>query len=354
MRALLVGSVNLDSAEQVFSAIADHAGDVVDRMPDGESGVRKDWFEFQVHVLSNQAQLEGVGDSIDDDYAVYSRFKLRNGVESAQLEFGPLGYAEHALASYKVFKSMKAAGKIRQAVRFQVSLPTPTAVAFAYLEDGHQAPFEQAYERHLLREIAEIGAVIPGRELAIQWDVAIELAMLEGVFPTYITGDVLSGVIERLLRLGDSIPEPVELGYHLCYGNRHNKHWKEPEDTAKLVAVANGVSRGVKRTVTWVHLPVPIERDDAAYFQPLRAITLQPNSQLALGLLHKEDGIEGAHRRISAARGAVSDFALATECGMGREPSESITGLLDLHAQACHESVGSVVWPVVHGEIGGS
>lgn len=339
MRALLVGSVNLDSAQDVFNSVADHAGDVIDRIPDGETGARKNWYSFQVQVLGRQRQLEGVGEQAVDEngYAGFSRFKLRDGVQSPQLEFGPLGYAEHALASYEVFTGLKEAGRVRQAVRFQVSLPTPVAVAFAYMDDGHQLAFEQAYERHLLQEIAEIRAGVPARELALQWDVAIEMGMLEKVFPTYLRGDLLSGVIERLARLGDAIPEPVELGYHLCYGNRHNRHWKEPDDTAKLVAVANGVSHAVKRTIDWTHMPVPIERDDAAYFEPLRELALKRETVLSLGLLHKEDGIDGVRRRGAAARGAVPNFAVATECGMGREPSESIPGLLDLHAQACRE-----------------
>lgn len=339
MRALLVGSVNLDNAQDVFNSVADHAGDVVDRIPDGETGARKNWYSFQVQVLGRQRQLEGVGEQAVDEngYAGFSRFKLRDGVQSPQLEFGPLGYAEHALASYEVFKTLKEAGKVRETVKFQVSLPTPVAVAFAYMEDAHQLPFEQAYERHLLQEIAEIRAGVPDRELAVQWDVAIEMGMLENVFPTFIRGDLLSGVIERLARLGDAIPEPVALGYHLCYGNRNNKHWKEPDDTAKLVAIANGVSHEVKRTIDWIHMPVPIERDDAAYFEPLQGLALKPETALSLGLLHKEDGLAGARRRSAAARAVVTDWAVATECGMGREPSESIPGLLDLHAQACRE-----------------
>jgi hypothetical protein len=84
--------------------------------------------------------------------------------------------------------------------------------------------------------------------------------------------------------------------------------------------------------VTWVHLPVPIERDDDAYFAPLAEVELPEGTELYLGLLHHEDGVEGALRRARAAATAVPSFGVATECGFGRGPSERTPALLDLHA----------------------
>jgi non-canonical (house-cleaning) NTP pyrophosphatase len=53
---------------------------------------------------------------------------------------------------------------------------------------------------------------------------------------------------------------------------------------------------------------------------------------LYLGLIHHEDGVEGAHRRARAAASAQSRFGVATECGFGRGPSERTVPLLQLHA----------------------
>src|SRR3989304_10001441 len=50
-RALLVGSVNLPSPEDVFRAVATYAGDVVSRIPDGETDARHDWIVAQVPGL---------------------------------------------------------------------------------------------------------------------------------------------------------------------------------------------------------------------------------------------------------------------------------------------------------------
>ena len=337
MRAFFIGSVTGDGADQVIGEIADRAGDVTDCIPDGETGTRKDWFEWQVGVLAKAPQLEGIGEEMQlGDYATFSRFRVRDGVTSKELELGPLGYARAAAESYAVFTRLKQAGRIRPTVRFQVSLPTPVAVTFGYLGEG-QATFEAAYERQLIREIATILETVPPVELAIQWDVAVEMGMLEGIFPTWISGDMLSELTARAGRLGDAVAAEVALGYHLCYGNRGNVHWKEPADAGLLVKVANGITAACHRQIDWIHMPVPIERDDDEYFEPLRELQLQDHTELCLGLLHKEDHLEGASRRIATARRHVHEFAISAECGMGREPAEAIPGLIDLHAQACHD-----------------
>jgi hypothetical protein len=101
--------------------------------------------------------------------------------------------------------------------------------------------------------------------LAIQWDVAVEFGILEGAMPGTFD-EAMKRVVERLVRLGSRVPEDVELGYHLCYGDAGHKHFVEPEDASKLVDVANAVSAGVKREINWIHMPVLRNRTDDAYF----------------------------------------------------------------------------------------
>ena len=110
----------------------------------------------------------------------------------------------------------------------------------------------------------------------------------------------------------------IELGYHLCYGDAGHKHFVEPEDASKLVEVTHAISAGVGRLINWIHMPVPRNRTDDAYFAPLRQLLLHPETELYLGLVHFIDGVEGTRRRIAAAQKVVADFGVATECGMGR------------------------------------
>jgi hypothetical protein len=80
-------------------------------------------------------------------------------------------------------------------------------------------------------------------------------------------------------------------------------------------------------------MPVPLERTDDAWFEPLSRLALAPETELYLGLIHPEDGAAGARERIAAARRHVQGFGAATECGWGREGAAAVDGLLDLHRE---------------------
>ena len=124
------------------------------------------------------------------------------------------------------------------------------------------------------------------------------------------------------------------MGFHLCYGDSGGKHFKEPADTSLLVKIANALAERSPRSIQWIHLPVPKERDDSAYYAPLKNLRLRPETRLFLGLVHPADGIEGTRRRMAMAQRFVADFGIATECGFGRRPPESIPELLRIHAEA--------------------
>jgi hypothetical protein len=67
-----------------------------------------------------------------------------------------------------------------------------------------------------------------------------------------------------------------------------------------------------------MHMPVPIDRADAAFFAPLQHLRLGPGTELYLGLVHAQDGVEGTKRRIAAAKKYVQNFGIASECGISR------------------------------------
>ncbi|MBF6090320.1 hypothetical protein [Nocardia cyriacigeorgica] len=330
----LCGSVPLDGPEAVFRQVSARLGRRVARIPDGETGIRDNWVVWQLAKLQAHPDLMTVPPP-SPEYGPSERVRPRPGVDPRSIDLGPLGYAEAAVASWKVFDRLRADGVIDEGVRFQVSLPSPIAVIGAFTA-GPQAELERRYEAALFAELEAIVAEVPARDLAIQWDAAVEFALFEGVFPSWFGSgyeQVLAGVTERLIRLGAAVPEGVELGYHLCYGDFGHRHFVEPADTSTLVAVANGIASGATRPVEWIHLPVPRNRADAEYFAPLADLRLAPSTTLYLGLVHAGDGFAGGRRRIEAARAVVRHFGIATECGFGRRPVEQIPQLLDLHAR---------------------
>lgn len=328
----LVGSIPLANEEAVFRAAATTLGDRVKRIPDGETGVRANWIGWQAAVFARTPTLELVPDS-GKDYGVRIRYRLRPDVAAGTVAFDRLGYADAARASYATFARLKEAGVIAPATRFQVCLPTPLAPVTSFLAPESRAAVEPAYEARLLAELAEICAAIPHGQLAIQWDTAIEFGILEGVMPTHLA-DPQREIVDRLVRLGAQVPADVELGYHLCYGDAGHQHFVQPRDTSRLVAVANAICAGVTRPVNWIHLPVPRDRDDAAYYAPLKDLRLHPETELYLGLVHYTDGLAGTQRRMAAAAEVVSEYGIATECGFGRRPAETVTPLLELHREA--------------------
>ena len=137
-----------------------------------------------------------------------------------------------------------------------------------------------------------------------------------------------------LLDLGNHVPADIELLYHLCYGDNNHRHVIEPTDMGDMVEFTNRLSARIKRPLQLVHMPVPRNRADDAYFEPLKRLELRPETELCLGLVHFTDGLEGTKRRIATARKYAKDFSIATECGFGRRKVETIPELLRIHAGA--------------------
>ena len=333
---LLVGSVPLSSAEEVFEAVGSELGTFVERIPDGETGPRSLWIVCQGEPMKNSQGLEVGGERQLQGGIRNPRYKIMEGLEPEDVKFGRLGYADNALDSYKIFKRLQGLGKIPAQVRFQVSLPTPLAVVYAFFIASEVRRIWPFYERRLLEELDEITRAIPHNDLAIQIDIATEMHTFLEV-PELQKAYPLEELVDAFARLGNRVPGDVELGIHLCYGDPGHKHVREPTDTGRMVDVYHRLAIAVQRPITWLHMPVPRGRDDDPYFSPLRNLRLKSGTKLYLGLVHLTDGIEGAKRRVAAAERVVSNFGIATECGFGRRPPDTIPELLRLHRAAAQQ-----------------
>ena len=312
-----VGSVALDTPEEVFTAIGRHCGPYLKRVPDGEPHGRRLWISWQIPVLRANPSLVPVGEG-------QVPLKLAPGVAPEDVHFGELGYWRESRPSYEDFLAARNGGRLPAGVRFQVSLPTPWAVLTPFCQQPDAQQIFPAYERAMLREVERICATIPHRDLAIQWDVCLEMVAWDGRWQQARTFPGMEQVFAaNFARLGSAVPPDVELGFHLCYGDLDAKHFVEPIDATKMVEMANLIARSVPRPITWIHMPVPIDRTDAAFFAPLTNLRIGEGTELYLGLVHAQDGVEGTRRRIAAAQQFVRDFGVASECGIsrGRDPN---------------------------------
>src|ERR1700733_2933717 len=341
----LVGSVPLASATAVFECVGSHLGSSVARIPDGETGERARPFFLRpnlTHALFGARGVERIGEYVIAGYTIPLQ-GLAAGAKPDDIDFGPLGFAHAAKSSFSDFKRLQAAGRIPQGVRMQVCLPTPFMLGIIFVAPNSLRQLWPAYERAMLRELDDILSSIPHEELAIQWDMSPEIhEVLEKRNLAVVRNVPREMLVAAIARITDYVPLPVEVGWHLCYGDtgheegRETKHVVEPVDMGVMTRFANDIFAARRRPINWVHMPVPRGRDDEAYFAPLKNLRVKPEMRLFLGLVHLFDGIEGGRRRAAAARTVYPDFGVATECGMGRRPPESIPALLDLHLEIAH------------------
>lgn len=333
----LVGTVPLGSTGEVLDLLEQTTAPYMRRIPDGETGVRSYWVSSQARVLHEHPDFEADGHDWKPGDPMLEhgapKYKLREGVDPDHVEIGSFGYGAFARESYAVFKAMKAEGRIPAAARFQVGLPTPMGFYTAIVSPGTQPLVAAAFERQMARELADVMAEVPADELAIQWDACLEIFVWEGVKTLHLE-DGRAEVLRLLIALGNLVPEPVQLGFHLCYGDFKHKHGVEPKDTANMVIIANAIAKGLNRKLNWIHMPVPRERDDDAYFEPLKGLELPSETELYLGLVHFTDGEEGTRRRMATADRHRAQYGIATECGLGRRDPATIPDLLKIHA-AC-------------------
>jgi hypothetical protein len=328
--AHLVGSVPLTDATAVFTEVSRILGAHLKRIPDGETGARSNWVAWQLPLFLNDAALES--SDAERDYGTGARVGLRAEHSASEMKLPSLGYADAARESFDSFQGLKHTGTIPPHCRFQVCLPTPTAPVHLWVRTDDQQDVEAAYEAAMMRELDAILAAIPHDQLAIQWDTAVEFGVLEGCFPTFMK-DPMAEIAERLKRLGNRIPNEVELGYHLCYGDAGHQHFVEPSDMQLLVDVASNLVADLNRPLNWLHMPVPQGRLDQDYFAPARHLRLAETTELYLGLVHFSDSVAGARKRIQAASTHIARFGVATECGFGRRAPDTVTGLLQIHEE---------------------
>ena len=329
----LVGSVPFSSAEEVFvKSIQALPNNRLQRIPDGETGSRYNFVAWQCPVFPNQV----LGPHHRD------RSKPQGGTdfECTLDDIGPTRYDVVAVESYRMFCGLRDRGVIPRGggLRFQVSLPTPINGTWNMVDFAYRERVEQLYSERLVEDMNRLQDTVPAHDLAIQIDVTVEFAYLEyergrlaePIFKPYFSS-VKEGVLRRIEALSSAVRKDVQLGFHLCYGDRFHAHFVEPEDAGLLVEMAMGITErvGPRHAIEWFHMPVPKDRVDAAYFDPLRKLEIG-DAKLFLGLVHAHDE-DGTKQRLKMAQAIYPhSFGVATECGLGRTPPEDIDSIFTI------------------------
>jgi hypothetical protein len=340
---LLVGSIPLETAEEVFTTFGGRLGKYMASVPDGEVGPRRHWIS-RVHyqVFAGHPELEiirrpqpenGVERLNPRHGADGWQFRVKAGVE--RVRFGDpgwrLGYARDAVNSYFVFRTLREKGVLAPHLRFQVSMPMVNSIVppriFPNASDIEK--IKPGYEAALAAELKTIVERIPARDLAIQWDCATELQDAYGAIGELPAANVIERNVGQARRLSPLVPEEALLGYHLCFGTLGGWPRFAPDDLSGAVRMANAFAANSGRRVDWLHLPV-LDRSDDGFFAPLAR--LDPGgARVYLGVIHN---MADYRARVAAARKALPEFGVAAYCGLGRTPPAEVPRILDEHVQA--------------------
>ena len=173
-------------------------------------------------------------------------------------------------------------------VRFQVCLPTPMASGYMYVSPKALARYLPAYKRALL-------AAIPHADLSIQWDVCQEVLIFENYFP-----------------------------------------WRTP---AYKTEIADELAR-LGRRLDFLHLPVPKDRSDTAYFAPLAG--LKPSTVYYYR-------VAGGAQEFNFTSAPVTGAAYPYKIGFFADIGESLNA--DVTVQRMIEGSASIDSYVLNGDI---
>lgn len=342
-----VGSSPFRTAEQHFRRVCHDVPNHIKSLADGETGPQENWIVCQIGNFAKAPRLLPSG--------IWG-FPAHNDVDGlVPLEEVPamlgdieVNYDKWALDSYKVFKKLRDEGVIPRHVKFQVCLPTTISVMIVLVHTPYHATIEPIYEKALLKALHNIQDNIPHEDLVIQWDIVQEVSLLEGVpygkENAYGLGKesqawfepVQEGIFERLVRLMSNVASDVSMGMHICYGDFMHKHFIEPPSTAKIALITKQLltQLPVERKIDYIQFPVAKAREDEAYFEPLKDVldlVKQKGTYLYAGLVHPNNE-EGTERKIEAAKKVLgsSGWGVAAECGLGREPVEGASSVMDI------------------------
>lgn len=341
--ALLVGSIPLETAEQVFRTFGKPLGAALKTLPDGEVGPRRRWIS-RVHqqVLNGHPDIEttrwparenGVEKLFPDNAGDSFLFKVKPGVD--KVRFGDrgwrVGYARDAINSYFVFKTLREKGELPKHLRFQVSLASVNSILpprmFPDMKDALKV--RPGMMEAMNAEVDTIVRHIPNEDLAIQWDCTTEIQDAYRSLPDLTTEGPIERNMAQFRELCSHIPEKVQLGYHFCFGTLGGWPRFSPSDLGAAVDLTNATIEASGRKVDWVHLPVlPGVKEE--FFAPLK--NLKPRgARVYLGVVHNMAGFK---ERIALARKYLPEFGVAGYCGFGRVPPAEMPAVLNEHLEA--------------------
>jgi len=182
----LNGSLPFERTNEAFAFIGESLQPWVKRVPDGEPGDRVNWVLTQAaHFFENPALEPAPPNPGVNRPLVQIRDFGGSGIA-----FRPFAYADYASQSYPLFQDARRRGLLTPESKFLISLPTPLNAIFFFVDFKDQAAVLPVYTAQAKVAVKDILARIPHEDLAVQWDLPIELATIQGWFPNPFDAEV--------------------------------------------------------------------------------------------------------------------------------------------------------------------
>ncbi len=333
----LVGAWPGRSAPHAIEVAFAALGPWLDRLSDGETGLRSQWVTPVVEGMRANPNVEMTQDGDYSHYEKTPKYKVREGrtLDPASIE---LGFRRAFEASYPAFKELRGRHG-REGVRFQVGVPTPIDLAVVVFGPAAFADplLIQAFLGAEIKEISEIAALADPEDVVFQLETIVAIPAVGSQETSGDNHAVSGGADEMLGRIAglfaavaQGAPENTHFGIHLCLGDFNHEAFSRLDTVEPIVRVANAiVERWPEgRPLDYIHVPFAAASEppptEPQFYAALGDLRLPEGVRLAAGFVH-EHVDEAGHRALLATieQAAGREVDVAATCGLGRRPDDA-------------------------------
>jgi len=339
-RALLIGSIPGDNAEQAMSTALRELGPHLAYLPDGETGDRDTWVVGAIKSLRDHPGLEVKNEGDWSSYENQLNFRVKKGHTLTGDELD-LGLARAFRESYPVFQRLREESDHAE-LTFQVGIPGDFDMALFTLGPlqafTKRAPFTEATARDLTAIHGEAGD-----GALFQIEVPAEQVFVAKM-PPPLRGLMASMMASRVVELAKRAPEGARFGVHLCLGDLGHKALGKLADAGPLTALANAVIAKwpAGRRLEYLHAPLAEGEEppvvDERFYRPLSRLRLPADTRFVAGFVHENCTLEDARKILGWVETHVGRTVdVAASCGLGRRGAEAAETVMRQAAALCAE-----------------
>jgi hypothetical protein len=334
--AHLVGSLPGDSAYEAMSNAMRILGPRLRSLPDGETGVRRNWIISIVESLRSHPDLilSKAGDWSDYDKTPSMRVRRGRTLYGANLDFGHIAAARESLPVFEEIKKEYA----RPDLVFQSGVPGDLDLAMFTLGPRGALLHRRAFTEATLTEIRGVRD-LAGQPTIFQIELPVELVLLAKT-PARAMPAFAKRLAAGIIRLAAAAPQNIRFGIHLCLGDMNNKAFGTMKDVTPLVILSNVLVQRwpAHQTMAYVHAPFaaadhPAPTDET-FYAPLNDLELPEEVGFAAGFAHEAQDLadQRAIRTIIENR-LDRTVDIAAACGLGRRSKEDGIRVLERTAE---------------------